>query len=151
MNQIKMNKLKKIIIGKFEGRVNADFGWLNFLSGIMISSSINTLTGFCTSNDTSIFVFFVSVFSGLSSGFFFALYQSLTKVRNKVEGEIERYSSSLTPRDLYTHRNIVWNKLISEEINPIFVQSLWAGITGILSLIGLFICYYDSNPELFFH
>lgn len=148
MNQMKMNKLKKFAVRKFERRINSDFGWINFLSGIMLSSSINTLTGFCSSKDASVFGFLVSVCSGLSSGFFFALYQSLNKVKNEVENEIAMYGSVLTSNDLYVHRIVIWKKCISKEINNILVKIMCACISGILGLIGLIICYCDNNPDM---
>lgn len=143
-----MNKLKKITVHKLERQINSDFGWLNFLSGIMISSSINTLTGFCSSNGESIFVFFISICSGISSGFFFALYQSLNKVKHEVESEMTLCSSALTSSDLRVHRITIWNKCINNEINSIFTKIVCASVSGILGLIGFIICYYDNNPEV---
>lgn len=143
-----MIKLKKIIVHKLEKQINSDFGWLNFLSGIMISSSINTLTGFCSSNGVSIFVFFVSVCSGLSSGFFFTLYQSLNKVRYEMESEVALCGSVLTSSDIHVHRIAIWYKCINKEINSIFTKIVCASVTGILGLIGFIICYCDNNPEV---
>ncbi len=148
MNQMKMNKLKKIVVHKLERQINSDFGWLNFLSGIMISSSINTLTGFCSSNGASIFVFLVSICSGISSGFFFTLYQSLNKVRHEVESEVTLCGSVMTSSDLHVHRISVWNKCINKGINGIFTKIVCASVSGILGLIGFVVCYCDNNSEV---
>lgn len=143
-----MNKLKKFIVHKLERQINSDFGWLNFLSGIMISSSINTLTSFCSSSGANIFVFFVSVCSGISSGFFFTLYQSLNKVKHEVENEIALCGNVLTSNDLHIHRIVIWNKCVIKEINNILIKIVCASVSGSLGIIGFIICYCVNNPEV---
>jgi len=90
--------IKKILLSHRE----SDFAWLNFFSGIMLASAINTLTGYCTSKNPSEFAFLSSMATLLSSGFLFALYQTLNRAKQEMINEIESYDYKLSTRDVIT-------------------------------------------------
>jgi len=127
---------------------NGDWGWINFLSGIMVSSSINTVTGYCMSQSPSEFGILSSIFTLFSSGFLFALYQTLNAANRSLMDEIDSYDCKLSIRDLNIRKNQIWEQCIDARIKRIRFFIFAAIITGVLGLIVcLIFSYIDTNQS----
>lgn len=135
------------MIKTLKNQWNNDFGWLNFLSGIMISSSINTLTGYCMSVNPSGFGLLSSLFTLASSAYLFALYQILNSTKREMENEINNYDCRLSPRDLTIRKKEIWIKYVYKSLPKIRKRLIGAIFTGSIGLIVLLILSYIDTSK----
>ena len=138
--------MMKKIINVISRYYDNDFGWINFLSGIMISSSINTLTGYCTAVNPSMFAFLSFAFTLISSAGLFFLYQTLNRAKHEMESEIESYDCRLSPKDLILHKKTIWATCIDKSRSKLtkwLSLSIWSGFLGLI--VFLILSYLDTN------
>lgn len=128
-----------------------DFGSVNFLSGIMVSTSVNTLTGYCSSVDGSKFVLASGVFSFLASMFLFLLYQKLSAINKIVCEEIDSYCVTLEINEKAIQKQILWEEKVSQNKNVITIYVVLSILFGVIMLsIMLLLAFLDINNKWIF-
>ena len=141
-------KVTTKVLSLYMNLLDSDFGWINFLSGIMISSSIGTLDSYCTSEDGSVFELLSAITTGISSWFLFCLYQKLSYIVQNIDESIALAGISISsPRDFYGFKKSNNKKAITENARKLTSYMLLAGIFGVLGIAFLILCFVDKNPN----
>lgn len=137
--------VKQMILKYLYTSADCDFGWINFISGIMISASVNIFTGYCVTTSPSIYQLLASVFSLMASIGLFILYQRFNYIGRKMDAEVTGYNVVLSQKDYLTQRKILWKKLIDNS-RKIILLSILLFVVGTIGLIlFLVFSYLDYN------
>lgn len=125
--------------------VDCDFGWINFISGIMVSASVNIFTGYCVTISPSIYQLLAAIFSFVASVGLFILYQRFNYIRREIDAEIAGYNVVLSQKDYFTQRKFLWKKFINNS-RKIILRSIILFVVGTICLILFLVCsYLDYN------
>ena len=142
-----LQKIKKLLINYIDKLRDSDFGWVNFFSGIMVSSSVNIFTGYCVTKDPSCFQLFASICALIASLSLFLLHQKLNYILRSIQHEIDLYAELLTSRDRDNHEKRIWR----EDIKNNWLVLLLCIVTFIISILGMIIfliftyLYYNNG------
>lgn len=141
----KLISVKQPILKYLYTLVDCDFGWINFISGIMVSASVNIFTGYCVTVSPSIYQCLASVFSFVASIGLFILYQRFNYIGRKIDAEVAGYNVVLSQKDYFTQRKILWKKFIDDS-RKIILLSILLFVVGTIGLVlFLVFSYLDYN------
>ena len=146
----KQQEIKNICNDYIDELRNSDFGWLNFLSGIMVSASVNIFTGYCVTKDPSCFQLLASICALVASLSLFLLHQRLNYILRSIRHEIDLYGEFLTSKDRDNHEKNIWK----EDINDNRLTLLLCVVAFIIGILGMIVClvlsyqYYNIGSSM---
>ena len=120
----------------YENILKTDFGWINFLSGIMISSAVNIGISCYVSEKPSTWEVAAGIAMGVSSVFLFLIYQKLSRIKVEVQEDIQDWiDTSQKIRDYEVLEDLRRKAVIEKYFSGLTRDILLAYIMGVLGVV----------------
>ena len=112
-------------------------GWINFLSGALVASSINALTTFCATDDASIFILLSFIATSISSAVLFGLYLILASILDDYSFQISTLSTLPTPSEVLVQKNLIIKHSIDNNFKKIKTHFFFSIVFCVLGIVFL--------------
>lgn len=97
---------------------------MNFLSGVLVASSINALTSFCAEKEASIFLLFSFFASFVSCITLFRLYLKLATILDDLSFRVSTVNTYSTPSEITVQNELILNCSIDKNYKSIITLSI---------------------------
>ena len=112
-------------------------GWMNFLSGVLVASSINALTTFCAEKEASIFLLFSFFASFASCISLFGLYSKLANILDDLSFRVSTVNTFSTPLEIKVQKELILKSSIDKNYKSIITLSIFSASFIVLGIVFL--------------